>query len=200
MMGDGQEAGEGQAQWREQHRQKSASDINLPIQETERRPAQYSSLANTRGACYISHPSGKKEVSLLENSVPSSGSTNLNASEWRVRLPWRPSPHGLAGNLNCGSLLWASLGLISSPQVLAPSPLVPAGGSLDTLQIPLQLCAVWGIWGEAWHIPEQMELVGGWGWGELVQLQQGLGDHEQRKQMETTDLGLTLLCWVWIQF
>ena len=143
---------------------------------------------------------GKKEVSLLENSVPSSGSTNLNASEWRVRLPWRPSPHGLAGNLNCGSLLWASLGLISSPQVLAPSPLVPAGGSLDTLQIPLQLCAVWGIWGEAWHIPEQMELVGGWGWGELVQLQQGLGDHEQRKQMETTDLGLTLLCWVWIQF
>ena len=106
-MEDGQEAGEGQAQWREQHRQKSASDINLPIQETERRPAQYSSLANTRGACYISHPSGKKEVSLLENSVPSSGSTNLNASEWRVRLPWRPSPHGLAGNLNCGSLLWA---------------------------------------------------------------------------------------------
>lgn len=105
---------------------KSASDVNLPVQETERHPAQYSSLANTRGACYISHPSGKKEVSLLENSVPSSGSTNLNASEWRVRLPWRPSPHGLAGNLKCGSLLWASLGLISSPQVLAPRSPAPA--------------------------------------------------------------------------
>lgn len=42
-----------------------------------------------------------------------------------------------------------------------PSPLVSARGSLDTLQIPLQLCTVWGIWGEAWHIPEQMKLAGG---------------------------------------
>ena len=48
-----------------------------------------------------------------------------------------------------------------SSQEPCPSLLVPAGGSLDTLQIPLQLCAVWGTWGEAWHIPEQMELAGG---------------------------------------